>query len=87
MPYRIDLPPRVQKALDRLDARTFLQIDKALRPLQDDPRPVGCKKLEGDIYRVRSGDWRIIYAVYDSERLVQIVRVVRRSERTYRRIS
>ena len=85
MPYRIDLPPKVRKILDRLDSRTFLKLDREIVALQNEPRPFGCKKLEGPIHRIRIGDWRVIYAVYDDLQLVQLINVVRRSERTYRR--
>lgn len=84
MPYRIDLPPKVRKVLDGLDERTFRRLDKEVLRLKDAPRHPGCVKLEGNLYRVRAGDWRIIYAVFDDRRLVQLVRVVRRSEATYR---
>ena len=84
MPYRIAMPAKVRKALDSMDAKTFLQVDKEIIRLKDDPRPHGSKKLEDDIYRVRSWDWRIIYAVFDSHKVVQLLRVIRRSERTYK---
>ena len=84
MAYRIDLPAKVQKVLDSLDERTFRQLDKEIIRLRDDPRPPGSRKLEDYVYRVRTGDWRVIYAVFDAERLVQIIRVARRSEKTYR---
>ncbi|MBI4679185.1 MAG: type II toxin-antitoxin system RelE/ParE family toxin [Elusimicrobia bacterium] len=84
MAYSIDVPPRVEHALDELDGSTYRRIRKVVDALGQDPRPPRCKKLGGSIYRIRVGDWRVIYAVFDDMRLVQLIRVVRRSERTYK---
>ena len=50
--------------------------------LADDPRVVGCKKLRGykDQWRVRAGDWRILYVIDDVAKLVTITRVAHRRE-------
>jgi len=56
----------------------FQSIDKRISALARDPRPVGCEKLSGgkeDIYRIRDGDYRILYAVCDESRRVEIARV------------
>ena len=86
MSYRIDLPPKARKVLDELDEKTFHRIDREIIRLKDAPRHPGCIKLEGNLTRIRTGDWRIIYAIFDEAKLVQIIRVARRSERTYRRL-
>lgn len=86
MAYRLDLPPKVRKILDCMDPKTFHRVDAEIVRLKDDPRPPGCVKLEGHVFRVRAGDWRVIYAVFDAQKLVQIIRVARRCERTYRRL-
>jgi mRNA-degrading endonuclease RelE of RelBE toxin-antitoxin system len=51
--------------------------------LTKEPRPQGVKKLKGAIHRVRAGDWRIIYAVFDKDELIIVGKVARRSKRTY----
>lgn len=84
--YRIDVPPAVEKSLDALDEKAFARIDKIAAALSLDPRPPGCKKLGGSVYRVRMGDWRLIYAVFDRQRWVQLIRLARRSGRTYKHI-
>ncbi|OIO08026.1 MAG: hypothetical protein AUJ52_08990 [Elusimicrobia bacterium CG1_02_63_36] len=86
MSYRIDLPPKVRKVLDELDEKTFRKIDAEILRLKEGPRHPGAVKLERNIFRVRAGGWRILYAVFDDDRLIQIVRVARRSEKTYRRL-
>lgn len=52
-----------------------------------DPRPPGAVKLAGsDLWRIRVGDLRVIYAIEDKDRLVIVLRTARRSESTYRRV-
>jgi len=52
-----------------------------------DPRSASAAKLSGsDFWRVRVGDFRIVYAIDDTHRTVIVVRVARRSESTYRRV-
>jgi len=52
--------------------------------LGDDPRPPGTKKLSGSpLWRIRVGDVRVIYSVWDAQQLVVITRVARRNESTY----
>jgi mRNA interferase RelE/StbE len=58
-------------------------VARAILGLEANPRPHRCKKLVDDIYRVRVGRYRIIYKIFDSEKLVLIGKVTRRSEDTY----
>jgi mRNA interferase RelE/StbE len=53
-----------------------------IESLAGDPRPSGCKKLRGykDQWRVRIGDWRVIYIVDDTARLVSVTRIAHRSQ-------
>ncbi|MBI4303475.1 MAG: type II toxin-antitoxin system RelE/ParE family toxin [Chloroflexi bacterium] len=81
--YQLRLLPRARRELDKLPAEVLHRITEALQKLRDDPRPHGVKKLRGSIYRVREGDWRIIYAVSDKENLVLVGRIARRSKDTY----
>ena len=81
--YRIELTHRAKRELDKLQLKDFKQIDAIIWALTKEPRPQGVKKLKGAIYRVRSGDWRIIYAVFDKDSLIIVGKVARRSERTY----
>ncbi|OQA46880.1 MAG: Plasmid stabilization system protein [Chloroflexi bacterium ADurb.Bin325] len=68
------------KILARLPADLRRRLLAALHKLEDDPRPQGYRKLEGyeDLYRVRVGDWRIIYAIRDAELIVLVVEVAPR---------
>lgn len=58
----------------------------SLRGLADQPWPAGCEKLYDDVYRVRVGNWRIIYIVDGKNRRVEVGSIRRRSERTYKGI-
>ncbi len=84
--YEIETFDRhIRKQLDALSDRDLRRVAKAIHVLAENPRPHGCQKLKGmDGWRIRVGPWRVIYHVNDSERLVTIVEVRRRSESTYR---
>lgn len=82
MAYELILHPRAQRELRRVPHELFARIDAAIWSLREQPRPLGVKKLEGDLHRIRIGDWRVIFAVLDRERRVVILRVARRAEKT-----
>ena len=81
--YRVELTPKALRELDKVQQEEFKYIVIALRGLQDNPRPFGVKKLRGPIHRIRVGDWRIIYAVFNKDSLVIIGKIARRSGNTY----
>jgi mRNA interferase RelE/StbE len=83
-PYEIRLEGRARKELDEVPASNFPKIDKAILALARNPRPFGVKKLDQNIHRIRIQDWRVLYAIFDKEARVVILRVKRRNERTYR---
>jgi len=64
----------------------FEQLRNAIRSLAENPRPQGVRKIRGaeKAYRIRVGNYRVVYDVYDSDNLVLILQVARRSETTYR---
>lgn len=80
--YDVFIKPSALKELEAVDSKKDRQrIVRAIRSLAEDPRPAGCRKLSGrDKYRVRSGQYRIIYAVQDVILVVTIVKVGHRSE-------
>jgi len=81
--YRLELTKRAQHDLDKIYSGDLERVVAAIRVLKGDPHPQGAKKLRGPIYRIRTGDWRIIYAVFDKDEVVIVGKVARRSERTY----
>ncbi len=87
MAYRIDVSPAAARQLRKLDRRVLPQIAQKIDSLANEPRPRGCKKLSGhdSIYRVRVGDYRIVYGIEDRLILVVVMKVGNRAE-VYERI-
>ncbi len=84
--YRLKLTSRAQRELDKVTAEDLRCIVAALQQLGGNPRPAGSKKLRDTIYRIRTGDWRIIYAVFGKDSLVIVGKIARRSKNTYDRM-
>lgn len=85
-PYRVEVQSSAQRDLDRLSGSLFERIAEKLQALTTEPRPAGSQKLTGvKAYRVRVGDYRIIYNVNDDERRVIVTRVRHRRE-VYRKL-
>lgn len=81
MPYTIILSKKAQKQLDKLSDQIAEDIISAILSLEDNPRPVGCKKLKNrDGYRIRAGNYRIIYDIIDKELLVDIITLGHRKD-------
>lgn len=80
--YRVEIARRAVKALSALPRREQQRIRAAIDLLADNPRPPGCVAMTGEAhaYRVRVGDYRIIYEVFDDRLVVQVVRVGHRRD-------
>jgi mRNA interferase RelE/StbE len=80
--YQVVLVDRVGKALDALHPEARSRIRAKLEALAGNPRPPGVVRLAGAAghYRVRVGDYRIVYAIQDQALLVLILRVAHRRE-------
>ena len=84
--YRLELTPRARRELDRLREAEFDRVVAAMLALRKNPRPMAVRKLRGPIHRIRSGDWRIVYAVFDKDRMVIVGKVAKRAEDTYDKV-
>ena len=74
--YIITVKKGATKALDKAPKNVRDACWAAISKLADDPRPHGCVKLKNDLgYRIRVGEWRVIYTIEDKELLILIVRV------------
>ena len=72
--YTILLSKKAQKQLDKLSDNIVEPILSAIAQLENNPRPNGCKKLKGrDVYRIRTGDYRIIYNIFDNELIIDVI--------------
>jgi len=79
--YRIEIRPAAMRSLRKLDPQVRPRIQGAIALLAEDPRPPHARKLRGrDGYRVRVGNYRIIYATRDEVLLVTIVPVGHRRD-------
>jgi len=80
--YAVELKPSARKELESLPDSVLERVIRKLESLADEPRPAGCKKLKGykDQWRVRIGDWRVVYVVDDKARLVSVTRIAHRRE-------
>ena len=66
MAYSISIINAAERELDRLPAALFARMRGRILALEDTPRPQGAKKLAGqDLYRIRVGDYRVLYAIDD----------------------
>ena len=76
MKYTVLVERYAQKQILKLDKKAILVIKTAIAGLANNPRPFGYKKLKGeDAYRIRVGDYRIIYEIEDNIILVTVVSV------------
>ena len=82
MLYAIQFTPRAQRDFSALDRTVQQRLRRHIDRLAENPFPVGVKKLhaEAPFYRIRVSDYRIIYQVEASERLVIVVKIVHRKE-------
>ena len=83
MKYAVLLEKSAARFLLRLrDAKLKSRLDEAIESLADDPRPPGCRKLAGtsDRYRVRVGDYRIVYRIDDGKVTVLVLVIGHRRE-------
>ena len=79
--YTISITKTAQKQLNKLPDSVEGLLIEAIQELAINPRPNGCKKLKGrDGYRVRKGDFRIIYDIYDKELVIEIIAVGNRKD-------
>ena len=80
--YKVDVGPKASKFIRKQNQQTQYQIIKKLRDLEANPRPHGCKRLKGKqaLYRVRTGDYRIIYTIKDNQLLVLVVQIGNRRD-------
>jgi mRNA interferase RelE/StbE len=79
--YEILIRPSVKKDVKNIPKADLQRIMERISNLQDDPRPRGCVKLSGlDYYRIRQGDYRIVYEIGDARLIVIIVKVGNRKD-------
>ena len=80
--YNIEWRPSTKKDLRRISKSEILKIIKAVEALSNEPRPLGSTKLAGSdfTYRIRIGDYRVIYEIHDETILIEVVKVGHRKD-------
>jgi len=79
--YTLFIERSAQKSLSKIDTQDKVKIEDAIEALALDPRPANSKKLTGrDAYRIRIGNYRVIYEVDDGKLIILVVRVGHRKD-------
>ncbi|MDZ4686232.1 MAG: type II toxin-antitoxin system RelE/ParE family toxin [Planctomycetaceae bacterium] len=81
-PYEIAFARSARKELERLGESLQTRILERIERLEGQPRPNGCRKLEGaeDLWRIRIGEYRVIYLLNDVRRSVDVIAIRHRSD-------
>ncbi|MDR4478528.1 MAG: type II toxin-antitoxin system RelE/ParE family toxin [Nitrospira sp.] len=82
MTYSVLLAHPAERQLRSFPSVIQKRLVKRMKALQNDPRPTGVKKLAGkdDLYRIREGDYRIVYTIQDRELVILILKIGDRKE-------
>lgn len=82
MPYRLELSPRASRDLKKFPAQVRERLKGHIDALAHAPRPSGVVKLAGEVntYRIRVGDYRILYEIHDQVLIVVVLKVADRKE-------
>ena len=77
MSYQVFIKPAAQRQLKKLTLAIQKDLIALIESLSEVPRPIGCKKLKGrqNQYRVRSGEYRIIYSIEDTSLIVRVIKI------------
>lgn len=79
--YKIKIKPSAVKELNKISKKDLEKVSKKISALSSDPRPPGCEKLSGDEkYRIRQGNYRIVYSIEDDILIIVIVKVGHRRD-------
>ena len=82
MAYQVIVKPSAEKVIRKLDRDTRRKVTRLLEALAEEPRPGGVVKLAGDdnLWRVRIGDYRVVYEIHDKRLVILVVKVGHRKD-------
>jgi mRNA interferase RelE/StbE len=81
MDYQIFIDKYAIKQLKEIDKKEIPKIKEKIRNLSAEPRPFDCIKLKGqEAYRIRSGNYRIIYEIFDKQLIIRVIAIGHRKE-------
>lgn len=79
--YKLLIKKSAVKELEELPKMDLQRITQRIQNLSQNPRPLGCQKLSGaEKYRIRQGNYRVIYAIIENSQIVEIVKVGHRRD-------
>lgn len=83
--YTITIKKTAAKELDDLPKKILILVTTSIFKLSEEPRPKGCKKLKGktkakDLWRIRIGDYRVIYIIADDIKIIDVQKVGHRKD-------
>lgn len=80
--YQIEFKPSASKELEKLPRQMVIRVVAAIRELADNPYPSGVKKLSGfdRTFRIRVGDFRVLYDIYENRLVIEIIRIRHRKD-------
>jgi len=80
--YKVFLEKRAEREIKKLPAEIFYRIILKLKTLSENPKPPGCRKITGaeSDWRIRIGDYRIIYEIDEQEKAVKVMRIRHRRD-------
>jgi mRNA interferase RelE/StbE len=80
--YEVLLERRAERDLKKLSQAMFYRVIPQIKDLSENPKPSGCRKITGskNDWRIRIGDYRIIYEIDEKEKAVKVMRIKHRRE-------
>jgi mRNA interferase RelE/StbE len=80
--YAIDTKPSARRELENLSDSLIARLVPKIEGLAANPRPSGCRKLRGykDLWRIRVGDYRVVYIIDDDRKMVSVTRIAHRKD-------
>lgn len=80
--YKIEITASAEKSLKKIPKKDLEKVVEAIQVLAISPFPSGCRKLKGeeDVYRVRQGNYRIIYEIIDNKLIVLVLKIGHRKD-------
>lgn len=80
--YQIEIKPSASKELGKLPRQMAIRVVASIKELADNPYPSGVKKLSGfdRTFRIRVGDYRVLYDIYENRLVIEIIRIRHRKD-------
>jgi mRNA interferase RelE/StbE len=83
MTFQVRIKKSAKKEINKLPSKVLDRIIPAIKSLEETPYPLGSKKLkgiEGHYWRIRIGDYRVIYEVYKGAKIIKVIRIAHRKD-------